>query len=62
VHGVSTTSLLGLALWIFGYLIDFSGNKSREEAEQRAKEEEEKKKAGNEITSMLLNQIIQSSP
>jgi hypothetical protein len=31
VHGVSATSVLGLLLWIFGYMIDFSSNKKPEE-------------------------------
>ena len=51
MHGVSSTSLLGLALWIFGYLIDFSGNKSEAEKKKEdktKKEEEEKKRAENE--------------
>ena len=49
MNGVGTTSLLGLGLWIFGYLIDFSATKSKKEAEEKAKvEEEERKKAEND--------------
>ena len=35
VHGVSTTSALGLVLWIFGYMIDFnSGNMVKQKKEE----------------------------
>ncbi len=52
VHGVSSTSIVGLFLWIFGYLIDFSRSKSKKrKVETKAREDAKKLKIKSNLHS-----------